>query len=110
MTKIPLRFHWDSKHAWLRVPRAVYETTCRRRPIESGNSKIDAMNEMLFLDAGTDGKAFVMAYAAAMGGGIAPELSSPTHRARLGITDCCDGAVSCIRTMPAILSGRAAGF
>lgn len=106
MSMIPIRFHWDSGNAWLSVPRTDYERYCRRRPIASSNSKIDSKSGTLFLDADTDGKAFVEAYARALDLDLFASLACPAVRARLGIAECCDGPVSVIRTLPSIMKRR----
>lgn len=106
MTDLSLCLHWDSENMWLRVPRAVYWQFCPGRPIASANSRIDVINELLFLDADGDAKAFLEAYAKADDVLIAPVLGSSAIRNRLGIAERFDGAVSTIRSLPALIAGR----
>lgn len=106
MKKIPLRFHWDSENAWLCVSKGHYDELCRSRPIVSERSRIDTFSETLFLDAETDGRAFLEAYAGECRVEMTALPFSPANRARLGIVERCDGAVSPVRNLPAILAQK----
>ena len=99
-------FDWDSENAWLCVSKGHYDELCRSRPIVSERSRIDAFSETLFLDADTDGRAFLEAYAGERRVEMTALPFSPANRARLGIVERCDGAVSPVRNLPAILAQK----